>query len=96
MTGEVVIANMIPPAMKKAIKPFYLDVHNGYVMSYYAKGGLDYANVGVHVNGMIATNACHFKLHPDGTFRPGLCPRPLTPSRMLSLLTLTNSRPSTT
>ena len=66
MTGEVVIADVTPPAMKKAVKPFYLDVHDGYVVSYYAEGGLDYAEVVVHVNGVLATNGCRFKLHPDG------------------------------
>lgn len=66
-TGEVVIADVTPPAVKnKAIKPFFLDVHDGYVVSYYAEGGLDYAEVVVHVNGVIAPNACRFKLHPDG------------------------------
>ena len=65
-TGEVVVADVTPPpASKKTIKPFFLDVHDGYVVSYYAEGGLDYAEVVVHVNGVLATNACRFEVHPD-------------------------------
>ncbi len=64
-TGET-DHDLPPPAVKKIPKPFHLDVHDGGVVAYYNKGGTDFAEVAMHVNGVLPKGACRMRLAEDG------------------------------
>jgi hypothetical protein len=54
------------PAVKKIPKPFHLDVHDGGIVAYYNEGGTDFAEVAMHVNGVLPKGACRMRLAEDG------------------------------
>ena len=54
------------PTVKKITKPFHLDVHDGGIVAYYNEGGTDFAEVAMHVNGVLPKGACRMRLAEDG------------------------------
>ena len=54
------------PTVKKITKPFHLDVHDGGIVAYYNEGGTDFAEVAMHVNGVLPKGACRMRLADDG------------------------------
>ena len=64
-TGET-DHDLPPPAVKKIPKPFHLDVHDGGIVAYYNEGGTDFAEVAMHVNGVLPKGACRMRLAEDG------------------------------
>ena len=54
------------PAVKKIPKPFHLNVHDGGIVAYYNEGGTDFAEVAMHVNGVLPKGACRMRLADDG------------------------------
>jgi hypothetical protein len=67
MTGETNVDNLPPTAAKKTPpKPYHLDVHDGYAVGYYNEGGVDFAEVAMHVNGVLPKGTCRMRLAKDG------------------------------
>ena len=54
------------PKKPKVEKPFLLDAHDGYVVTYFTEDGLDYAEVKVIVNGVLPEGGYRFEVRPDG------------------------------
>ncbi len=55
-----------PPPRSPPQKPLYLDVHDVGVIAYYNEDGVNYAEVKMHVNGVLAKGGCQMKLREDG------------------------------
>ncbi len=67
MTGETNVDNLPPTAAKKTPpKPYHLYVHNDYAVAYYNKGGVDFVEVAMHINGMLPKGTCRMRLAKDG------------------------------
>jgi hypothetical protein len=56
----------IPTTKKPPPKPLYLDVHDVGVIAFYNEDGVDYTEVEMHVNGVLAKGGCQMKLREDG------------------------------
>jgi len=67
-TASAEVAEITPAAARKPKpeKPFLLDIHDGYVMVYYTKDGLNYAEAEIIVNSVLPKNGYRFEVRPDG------------------------------
>jgi hypothetical protein len=54
----------LPPA--KIIAPYHLDTHDAAIVAYYSDGGIDYAEVEVHMNGDPPPGTYRFSLAENG------------------------------
>jgi hypothetical protein len=57
---------MPPPAAKtKPLEPYFIDVCNAAVVTYYNDATVDYAEVEIHINGVVPKSSCKFPVAAD-------------------------------
>ncbi len=54
------------PTAKKLLVPYFIDLCDAAVVSYYSNAAIDYTKVEVHNNGMVPKGSCKFMVAADG------------------------------
>ena len=65
VTAATKVTVMPPPATKKLVL-YFLDACNVAIITYYKDAAVDYAEVEVHINGVVPEGSCKFTVAVDG------------------------------